>query len=162
MSSPPASNSRPISFLSIIVISAAIGLLALVFRSPLSNLFPPLSKPHTSFVVVEDTSHKFSYRGTSRNGVENFQNIFYAEDTSGRNRFAPPVPYSPPSGSVIDATAPGAWCPQATGDPPLPFASPILNISENCLSLRIVRPIDTNRDARLPVLVYIHGGRCFL
>ena len=43
----------------------------------------------------------------------------------------------------------------------LPFTSPITNVSENCLSLRIARPSDTNPSAKLPVLVYLHGGMKF-
>lgn len=90
-------------------------------------------------------------------GTEHFQTIFYAEDTSGANRFAPPVPVRPARGAVIDATRPGAWCPQATGDV-LPFTSRVTNVSENCLSLRIARPRGTKAAARLPVMVWLHGG----
>ena len=106
------------------------------------------------------TNHRtgVSYRGTSVNGVEHFQNIFYAEDTSGSNRFAPPVIFTPPRGTIVDATAAGPWCPQGTGDPPLPFTSPIKSISEDCLSLRIARPSGVRASDKLPVLVFLHGG----
>ncbi|OJJ95310.1 hypothetical protein ASPACDRAFT_55331 [Aspergillus aculeatus ATCC 16872] len=40
----------------------------------------------------------------------------------------------------------------------LPFTSRVSNISENCLSLRIARPSGVQRDAKLPVAVWIHGG----
>ncbi len=99
-----------------------------------------------------------AYRGKVADGVEHFQSIFYAEDTSGPNRFAPPVPYDPPPGSIIDATASGAVCPQGVGPAPLPFASPVTNVSENCLSLRIARPVGVSASVKLPVMVYIHGG----
>ena len=108
---------------------------------------------------VTNTRLGVSYRGTSVDGVEHFQNIFYAEDTSGSNRFAPPVPYAPPPGTTVDATAAGAWCPQGVGEAPLPFTSPIHNVSENCLSLRIARASGTVAAARLPVVVWIHGGK---
>ena len=108
--------------------------------------------------IVRNPRTRVAYRGTSFDGVEQWQNIFYAEDTSGANRFAPPVPYMPPSGSVVDATAAGAWCPQGTGARPLPFASLIDDVSENCLSLRIARPSGVDASAKLPVLVWMHGG----
>lgn len=118
----------------------------------LPNLFTA-SIPH-----VTNTRTGVSYQGTATNGIEHFQNIFFAEDTSGSNRFAPPVPYTPPPGTVVDATLAGAWCPQGVGAAPLPFTSPITNVSENCLSLRIARSSGINASAKLPVLVWIHGG----
>jgi predicted esterase len=107
--------------------------------------------------VVVDLAHDIKYIGRRLNQVEHFQNIFYGEDTSGKRRFAPPVPINHARGSVIDATQPGAWCPQGTGDI-FPFTSRVVNISENCLSLRIARPLGTKRDAKMPVMVWIHGG----
>ncbi|KAH8779952.1 Alpha/Beta hydrolase protein [Diaporthe sp. PMI_573] len=109
--------------------------------------------------VVTDSTLDVKYIGTRSAdlAVEHFHSIFYAEDTSGPNRFAPPAPVTPPRGSVIDATTPGAWCPQGTGDV-LPFTSRVSNISENCLSLRIARLSGTSSGAKLPVAVWIHGG----
>ena len=119
---------------------------------------PLLSLYSGSRPFVTDSRTGISYRGNSVSGVEHFQNIFYAEDTSGTNRFAPPVAFTPPRGTVIDATTAGAWCPQGTGGPPLPFTSPIGDISENCLSLRIARPSGTRASDKIPVLVWLHGG----
>ena len=100
-----------------------------------------------------------SYQGTSADGVEQFQSIFYAEDTSGANRFAPPVPYLPKRGSTIQATAGGDACPQlATGNANYPFGSPHISSSEDCLSLRIARPANQTSDKPLPVMVYFPGG----
>ncbi|KAJ5972734.1 Carboxylesterase type B [Penicillium vulpinum] len=107
---------------------------------------------------VVDSTRDITYLGSlSPAGIEHFQNIFYAEEPTGWRRFAAPIPTRPVKGSVIDATQPGAWCPQATGDI-LPFTSKVTNISENCLSLRIARPAGTTQDAKLPVAVWIHGG----
>nr|AIF75063.1 carboxylesterase [Daldinia eschscholtzii] len=108
-------------------------------------------------VILVDHTREITYIGRQSNGVDHFQNIFYAEDPSGNNRFAPPVPIKHEKGSSIDATQSGAWCPQGTGDV-LPFTSKVVNISENCLSLRIARPHGTAPDAKLPVLVWLHGG----
>jgi hypothetical protein len=119
---------------------------------------PVPSKLGTSPVAI-DIARDVRYIGSySADDIEYFQNIFYAEDTSGKNRFAPPVPLLPSKGSVIDATQTGAWCPQGTGDI-FPFTSTIVNISENCLSLRVARSSGTKPDAKLPVVVWIHGGK---
>lgn len=146
-----------------------IGLLA-IFLQPFQNFIIQLSSNYgidipfligTSTINVFDTERDIQYNGKrAASGVEHFQNIFYAEDTSGQNRFAPPVPTRPVKGSVVDASRPGAWCPQGLGDV-LPFTSQVTNISENCLSLRIARPGGTQADAKLPVMVWLHGGeRC--
>lgn len=79
--------------------------------------------------VVVDATQDIKYIGMRLGRVEHFQNIFYGEDTSGKNRFAPPVPVKHAKGSVIDATQPDAWCPQGTGDVLL-FTSRITNVSE--------------------------------
>ena len=143
------------------IITLPVILLAMIFNSTwlrsLSSL-PLLSLYTDSSPLVTNFRTGVSYRGKSANGIDHFQNIFYAEDTSGSNRFAPPVTFNPPRGTIIDATAAGAWCPQGTGGPPLPFTSPITTISENCLSLRIARPSAIRESAKLPVLVWIHGG----
>ena len=159
MSSSLHPHRHPLAFASII--SFPIVLVTIIISPTwlhsLSSLPVPFLYRYTTPIVTNSRTG-VSYRGTAVNGVEHFQNIFYAEDTSGLNRFAPPVPFIPPRGAVLDATAAGAWCPQGTGSPPLPFASPISNISENCLSLRVARPSGISASAKLPVLVWIHGG----
>ena len=100
-----------------------------------------------------------SYQGTSADGVEQFRNISYAQDTSGANRFAPPIPYLPPRGSIVQATASGAACPQLTNPlPSYPFLSTVEEYSEDCLNLRIARPANHSLDKPLPVMVWIYGG----
>ena len=144
-------------------ISALIVLIAMLLNSTSLSPFVFLSNFTAQFnasnPIATNAFTGIAYRGTSTNGIEHFQNIFYAEDTSGSNRFAPPVPYTPPRETIVDATAAGAWCPQGVGPAPLPFTSPINNVSENCLSLRIARPAGITASAKLPVLVWLHGGR---
>ena len=109
--------------------------------------------------VVFDSRNNVTYNGLTRNGLDVFLNIRYAEDTSGENRFKPPRPHPPTSGSTVNATSYGAACPQ----PPNSFAPPltltnITRTSEDCLNLNIVRPNGTQPASELPVMVFIHGG----
>lgn len=143
--------------LAVVLVSALVFLLAMLLNPTPLTLLPNIL--NASNPIVKDARSGISYRGTYSNGIEQFQNIYYAQDTSGQNRFAPPAPLKPSPGTIIDATASGAWCPQGVGGPPLPWTSAITNVSENCLSLRIARPSKTDHGARLPVLVWMHGGK---
>ena len=107
---------------------------------------------------VYDDDRDIHYEGTSDNGVDQFQGIAFAEATTGNNRFAPPKPYFPPSGSVVDATKPGPACPQVS-IALVPYMSNATDQGEDCLNLRIARPADSSLyTALLPVMVYIYGG----
>ena len=123
---------------------------------PVIRVFFDIS--HSSTPTVHDKDLDVKYRGISSDKAEIFQNVFYGADTAGQGRFAPPIRFTPAPGSVVDATTPGAMCPQAKGDAAFPFTSPTTNISENCLSLKIARPTRTSSMANLPVIVYLHGG----
>lgn len=116
-------------------------------------------------IAAPTTNNKemdITYKGFSRNGVEVFLGIPYAQDTGGQNRFRPPQPLDLAPGSVIDATKPGYACPQQLGQWNAPLT--LLNvtegsISENCLNLNIVRPANSSYKASsYPVMVWIHGG----
>lgn len=107
--------------------------------------------------VVKSEKSRITYRGTAKDGVEHFQNVRYAHDTSGSRRFAPPEPYTPPPDSVVDATASGKACPQSKDAIP-PFFDETPEISEDCLTLRIARPAGTVAGDKIPVVVWIHGG----
>jgi carboxylesterase type B len=100
-----------------------------------------------------------TYRGIHRNGIEAFLNIPYGEDTGGRYRFRPPRPHTPIPGSTIQADSYGPACPQALGGWKAPFVlTNVTEVSEDCLNLNTARPQGTQPNARLPVMVYIHGG----
>lgn len=146
----------PNAFTSAILI-VPLTILMLTLKRNLSVLRPAILGL-TSAPLVFNEQLNVSYRSRYQDGVENFYNIFYAEDTSSFNRFRAPVPYVPAPGTILDATAPGAFCAQGMGSAAFPFTSPVNNISENCLSLRVSRPYGTNADSKLPVLVWIHGG----
>lgn len=113
--------------------------------------------------TVHDPTCDVTYNGVSEHGVETFFGIHYAQDTSGSNRFRPPVPYVPETGSTVDATNAGPACPQPKGDPFTPlYISNVTDISEDCLHLNVYRPAGTSADAKLPVFVYIHGGSFYI
>jgi carboxylesterase type B len=111
---------------------------------------------------VDDASCGITYRGIERDGLQHFYGIPYGQDTSGENRFKPPRLYVPAPGSVIDATKPGVACPQPLGksSPPLGQGN-VTEVSEDCLNLNVVRPKlnATQEYGKLPVMVWIHGGR---
>lgn len=105
---------------------------------------------------VVNKYNDITYLGTSSDGVEQFQNIRFAEDTSGANRFEPPKPFYYPAGTTVQATEKGASCPQATAGA-IPAMNDIPYQSEDCLNLRIARPAAPSKKL-LPVMVYIYGG----
>jgi carboxylesterase type B len=116
-------------------------------------------------VLAAPTAHNAAgttYHGFSRNGIEVFLGIPYAQDTGGRNRFKPPQPLRVPPGTVVDATKPGHACPQQLGQWNAPLT--LLNVtketvSEDCLNLNIVRPANAGHQrSSYPVMVWIHGG----
>lgn len=108
---------------------------------------------------VIDTLARITYEGTSANGVDQFQGIRFAEDTSGKNRFAPPKPYHPEPDSTVQASEPGQACPQPEKGC-VPFMVDVPYQGEDCLNLRIARPAEPGLyEKPLPVMVYIYGGR---
>ncbi|KAK3903645.1 Alpha/Beta hydrolase protein [Staphylotrichum tortipilum] len=111
--------------------------------------------------VVNDPWHLVRYHGLDRNGIEVFLGIRYGQDTGGSNRFRPPKRPIVAQGGPITymATSPGPSCPQPLGPwvPPITLGN-ITEVSEDCLRLNVARPKNTRPDARLPVMVYIHGG----
>lgn len=84
-----------------------------------------------------------------------FLGIPYAQDTGGRNRFRVPQPLDTRWAGVRRATNYSHACPGATPD-----GDDQYGMSENCLSINIVRPAHIRHPAttKLPVMLYIHGG----
>ena len=111
----------------------------------------------TSEAIVKDLQRDVTYQGITSNSVEHFLNIKFGEDTSGELRFAPPQRFTPPRGSLVNATVPGAACPQIQDAVP-PAFSEVERISEDCLNLRLSRPAGTEKSDKLPVVVFTHGG----
>ena len=95
-------------------------------------------------------------RGSMADGVATFKGIPYAAPPFGPNRFQPPRPAESWEG-VREALSYGPTAPKAPYFPPLDVLLPEVDIpGEDCLNLNIWSP-DLGQ-ARLPVMVWIHGG----
>jgi para-nitrobenzyl esterase len=91
--------------------------------------------------------------GTSRDGVAAFRAIPYAAPPVGSLRWRAPAAPKAWRG-IRDASAFGPVCPQ----PPVDWAGHDLDRqSENCLTLNVWTP-SLASSARLPVMVWFHGG----
>lgn len=89
-------------------------------------------------VLVDTTSGK--YFGHESRGVTEYLGIRYAEPPTGARRFAPPVPRAKQAGEQY-ASAMGASCAEV----------------EDCLFLNVWTPA-ADAGAKLPVMLFIHGG----
>ncbi len=104
-------------------------------------------------VVATDAGN---VQGLEANGLLSFKGLRYAVPPVGEGRWRPPQPLAPWQGTV-PAQAPGASCIQkpalsidSGGGDPRPVA-------EDCLFLNVWTP-RAGTAARLPVMVWIHGG----
>ncbi|NBC34967.1 carboxylesterase family protein [Novosphingobium sp. FSY-8] len=94
-------------------------------------------------------------RGSADGAVVSFKGIPYAAAPVGANRWRSPQPVKAWTG-VRDATAYGNDCAQA---PFPPDAAPIqTSPREDCLYLNVWKPATAKPGAKLPVVVWIHGG----
>jgi para-nitrobenzyl esterase len=99
-------------------------------------------------------------QGVAADGVESFKGIPFAAPPVGDLRWRPPQPAAPWTG-VREAAEFGADCMQGRFGPPPAAAAgapPARVPSENCLFLNVWRPESARPGAKLPVMVWIHGG----
>jgi len=89
--------------------------------------------------------------GATAGTVTSFKNIPFAAPPVGDLRWRPPQPAKPWAG-VRDATAFGPQCMQ------MRQVGPDVKESEDCLTLNVWTPASFRPGARLPVMVFIHGG----
>ena len=94
-------------------------------------------------------------RGLIRAGVREFKGIPYGASTGGSNRFLPPRKPASWTG-VREALTYGNPCPQH--NPWGVFFVDSQPASEDCLVLNVWTPADVAGDAKLPVMVWFHGG----
>ncbi len=93
--------------------------------------------------------------GVTVDGVESYKGIPYAAPPVGNFRWRPPQPVAPWPG-VRDAKKFGPDCAQGGwGSPPGAIRE---GSSEDCLYLNLWLPAGTKTGAKLPVMVWIHGG----
>lgn len=104
-------------------------------------------------IIIETESGKI--KGYSKDNLQIFKGIPYAEPPIGPLRFSPPVPREPWS-DVLDATNFGPYTVQGFNPLEMVFGKlPIKQDEAECLSLNIWTPAI---DGKRPVMVWIHGG----
>ncbi|KAI3327192.1 alpha/beta-hydrolase [Xylariaceae sp. AK1471] len=81
-----------------------------------------------------------------------FLGIPYAQPPTGPLRFKWPQPLNDSFQTPLDASTYGYSCYQYGSN---------LNLSEDCLTLNVVRPHNVSKSDKLPVLVWIYGGGLF-
>lgn len=109
--------------------------------------------------------------GATRLATDSFKGIPFAKAPVGPLRLKPPVKPDTPLGE-FHATGYAPACPQFLADndssdfltriidtlTDLPFFQKALNVSEDCLTIDVIRPTGTKAGDKLPVLFWIFGG----
>ncbi|KAF2007430.1 alpha/beta-hydrolase [Amniculicola lignicola CBS 123094] len=82
-----------------------------------------------------------------------FLGIPYAQSTGGQNRFRVPQSLNQTWDGIRPAKVYGNACPSFRPD-----ADGAYGMSEDCLSINIVKPTGLKKGQKVPVVVWIHGG----
>jgi para-nitrobenzyl esterase len=128
-------------------------ILSIMIGSLLQAQQTSVSKAPDAGPVVRTASG--ALRGVTEGDVTSFKGIPYAAPPVGEFRWRPPQPVKPWEG-IRDATEFGSSCAQAGwGAAPGSIAA---GSSEDCLYLNVWAPANAKPGAKLPVMVWIHGG----
>lgn len=141
--------------------------LAAVAGSAAASSSPRAATTTTSLAIPVGT-----VVGSVIESVEYYRGIPYAQAPTGPLRLRPPV--SLKSIGTVQATGFGPACPQVTNVDSSPllaqvlqepgvsealfFGSALGDVTEDCLTVSVMRPQDTAPDANLPVLFWMFGG----
>jgi len=138
--------------------------------SGLAAAVPVTSPPLEERTVTTVQTSLGTLIGTSVLGVENFAGIPFADSPAGNLRLRPPQRRTKPYGT-LDASGTGPSCPQmffSTEEPLLtsvlgnlidtPLFQTVTGQTEDCLTMRVQRPVGTKAGDKLPVLFWIFGG----
>lgn len=82
-----------------------------------------------------------------------FLGMLYAQNTSGENRFRIPQSLTETWQGARSAKEYGDACPDENIE-----TDGVYGMSENCLSINVVRPAGINSTEKIPVMLWIHGG----
>jgi para-nitrobenzyl esterase len=129
-------------------VSLSMSVLLAACSGPEESPTPPVGE----FVAVEQGE----LHGVADGSVLRYRGIPYAAPPIGERRWRPPQEPASWSGTR-PATEPGARCPQLAALPGAPHAT-AAGDTEDCLTLNVTVPAGTPSGARLPVLVWFHGG----
>ncbi|TGJ82189.1 hypothetical protein E0Z10_g6579 [Xylaria hypoxylon] len=138
--------------------------------SGLAAAVPVASPPLEERATVSVAMSQGTIVGTSLLGVENFAGIPFADAPVGNLRLRPPQRRTKSLGT-FDASGLGPACPQFffsnKGDLltsvlgnllDTPLFQVVTGQTEDCLTIRVQRPVGTAPNAKLPVLFWIFGG----
>jgi para-nitrobenzyl esterase len=138
-----------------ILVAGALGVTGLMFKNTAHAL-----ETADIFPIVDTAQGKV--RGLTSGGVSKFKGIRYGADTSGKNRFMPPMP--PPKWTGIrDCFEYGQVAPQMPTNRAVAYSGLIHfdiqpgGMGEDCLVMNIWSST-LDKNAKKPVLVHVHGG----
>ncbi|WKD36385.1 carboxylesterase/lipase family protein [Streptomyces xanthophaeus] len=131
------------------LLGTALALIAVLGSAPpAATAAPSGGSPHPVVTVAQG-----ALRGQSRDGAQEFLGVPYAAPPVGDARLRAPAP-APGWHGVREATRQSPACLQFS---PFGLSDPAA-VSEDCLYLDVYRPRTARPGARLPVIVWMHGG----
>lgn len=107
-------------------------------------------------VKLTSSGYVIGYVSEDDPSVRVFLGVPYAEPPVGDLRFRPPRPATPPE-VPIDAIVESPACMQVPYRDGSFYASPLVEVGEDCLYLNLWTAAESENDRR-PVMVWIHGG----